>query len=244
MNTDNTTVSGETIDYGPCAFLDEYEPGKVFSSIDHMGRYAYANQPGIMLWNLSRFAETLLPLIGPSEEAAVEPAKAALEGFGPAFRAAYRGGLLRKIGLAGDAEEDLALAQDLLERMAANQADFTRTFRRLCDAAAGDTAAARAEFADPAAYDTWAERWRARLAVEPRPAGERAAAMRRENPAYIPRNHLVEEAIAAAVERDDYAPFEALLAVVTQPFDERPEQSRYAAPPLPDQRVLRTFCGT
>ncbi len=246
MNTDNTTVSGETIDYGPCAFLDVYEPGKVFSSIDQMGRYAYANQPSIMLWNLSRFAETLLPLIDADEDAALEPARAALEGFSPQFRAAYCEGLLRKIGLGtgADAEADVALAQDLLNRMAANQADFTLTFRRLCDAADGDDAGARAEFTDPAAYDEWAARWRERLAREPAGATGAAAAMRAVNPAYIPRNHLVEAAIAAAVSAEDFAPFEAMLAVVTSPFDERPERRLYATPPLPEQRVARTFCGT
>ncbi len=241
MNTDNTTVSGETIDYGPCAFLDVYDPRKVFSSIDQMGRYAYANQPQIMLWNLSRFAETLLPLIDPNEDAALEPARAALDGFAPQFRAAYGSGLLRKIGLAGEAESDIALAQDLLTRMGENQADFTVTFRRLCAAAEGDDAGVRAEFTDPAAYDEWAARWRERLSRDP---GSPAAAMRAVNPAYIPRNHLVEEVIAAAVGADDFAPFEAMLDVVTSPFDERPERVRYATPPLPGERVARTFCGT
>jgi uncharacterized protein YdiU (UPF0061 family) len=240
MNTDNTTVSGETIDYGPCAFLDVYEPGKVFSSIDRTGRYAYANQPQIMLWNLSRFAETLLPLIDADEDAALEPARAALDGFAERFRAAYCGGLLRKIGLAGEAAEDVALAQDLLNRMAANQADFTVTFRRLCDAAEGDDTAVRAEFVDPAAFDAWAAPWRARLGREPAGRGD---AMRAQNPAYIPRNHLVEAAIAAGLQ-GDFGPFEAMLAAVTTPFDERPERILYATPPLPEQRVACTFCGT
>ena len=170
MNTDNTSVAGETIDYGPCAFMDAYDPATVFSSIDHPGRYAYGNQPSIALWNLTRFAETLLPLLAEDEDQAVAAAKESLGSFAPRFQAAYLGGLQRKIGLATDREGDAALAQDLLERMAKNGADFTLTFRRLCDAAAGPEgdAAVRALFADPTAYDAWAVRWRRRLTEEPR----------------------------------------------------------------------------
>jgi protein adenylyltransferase len=246
MNTDNTTVSGETIDYGPCAFMDAYDPATVFSSIDHQGRYAYGNQPRIMQWNLARLAETLLPLLAEEEQAAIELAQDALSAFPPRFEAAYRGGLSRKIGLATAREDDFELAQDLLARMAEGGADFTLAFRRLCDAAAGPEgdAAVRALFADPAAYDAWAARWRARLAEEPAPPAAIAAAMRAANPAFIPRNHLVEEAIAAAVEREDLAPFEALVEVLARPFEDQPGRDRYAEPPLPEQRVLRTFCGT
>jgi uncharacterized protein YdiU (UPF0061 family) len=242
MNTDNTTVSGETIDYGPCAFMDAYDPATVFSSIDHQGRYAYGNQPRIMQWNLARLAETLLPLLAEEERAAIELAQDALSAFPPRFEAAYRGGLSRKIGLATAREDDFELAQDLLARMAEGGADFTLAFRRLCDAAAGPEgdAAVRALFADPAAYDAGAARWRARLAEEPAPP----AAMRAANPAFIPRNHWVEEAIAAAVEREDLAPFEALVEVLARPFEDQPGRDRYAEPPLPEQRVLRTFCGT
>jgi len=244
MNTDNCTISGETIDYGPCAFMDEYDAGMVFSSIDHQGRYAYGNQPGIAHWNLARLAECLLPLIGESEEAALEQARAALGGFAPAFGAAWRAGLLAKIGLMREEEADEALILDLFERMAANRADFTLTFRRLADAAEGRSEAVRALFADPSAFDGWAEGWRARLARGPGGAAERAAAMRAANPAVIPRNHLVEEALAAAVEREDLGPFEALLAVVSRPFDERPEGDRFALPPRESERVRATFCGT
>lgn len=249
MNTDNCAVSGETIDYGPCAFLDAYHPETVFSSIDHQGRYAFANQPAIAHWNLARLAEALLPLIGDDEAVAVEQAKGVLAGFAPAFGAAWRAGLLAKIGLREEAPGDEALVQDLLARMAEQQADFTLAFRRLADAAQGDGESFAALFADPGAGRDWFARWRERLAAQgatPEAGGTdaRAAAMRAVNPAYIPRNHLVEEAIAAAVERDDLAPFEALVAVLANPFAEQPGRERYAQPPRPEQRVRATFCGT
>jgi protein adenylyltransferase len=246
MNTDNTSVAGETIDYGPCAFMDAYDPAKVFSSIDEMGRYAYANQPRIAQWNLARLAETLLPLLSQDQEQAVALAQEALSGFAPRFEAAYHAGLRRKLGLATEREGDLALAGDLLRAMAENQADFTLTFRRLCDAAAdpaGDEAA-RGLFADPTAYDRWAVRWRERLAAELQDGTARQSAMRAVNPAYIPRNHRVEAVITAAVERDDFGPFEELLRVLSRPYEEQPASSAYAEPPEPGERVYRTFCGT
>ncbi|MEO3470737.1 protein adenylyltransferase SelO [Roseomonas sp. CAU 1739] len=243
MNTDNCAISGETIDYGPCAFLDAYHPETVFSSIDQQGRYAYGNQPGIAHWNLARLAECLLPLIDADEETSLSLAQEALAGFAPRFGTAWRDGLLRKLGLTTVQDGDEDLVQDLLVRMAANQADFTLTFRRLADAAEAEVgdAAVRELFADPAAYDGWAVGWRARLAREP--AG-RAAAMRAVNPAFIPRNHLVEEALSAAVQRDDLAPFEDLLAVLARPFDDQPGRERFALPPRPEERVTATFCGT
>jgi uncharacterized protein YdiU (UPF0061 family) len=240
MNTDNCAISGETIDYGPCAFLDAYHPETVFSSIDQQGRYAYGNQPGIAHWNLARLAECLLPLIDEDDDAAIAQAQEALSGYAARFGAAWRDGLLRKVGLTSAQEGDEDLLQDLLARMAANQADFTLTFRQLADAAEGDDRV-RAQFADPAAFDQWAIGWRARLAREP--AG-RGAAMRSVNPAYIPRNHLVEEALAAAVQHDDLAPFEALLAVLERPFEDQPGRERHALPPRPEERVTATFCGT
>jgi uncharacterized protein YdiU (UPF0061 family) len=246
MNTDNMSVAGETIDYGPCAFMDAYDPATVFSSIDAYGRYAYGNQPRIALWNLARLAECLVPLLGASEEEAVAEAQAALAAFGPQCDAAYFAGLGRKLGLSGERDEDRALAQDLLDAMAANQADFTLTFRRLCDAAAdpaGD-AAVRALFADPSACDAWAARWRARLALEPQDGDTRRTAMRAVNPVFIPRNHRVEAVIEAAVARKDFAPFEELLGVVTKPYEDQPGFARYADPPQPHERVLQTFCGT
>ncbi|MBW6396955.1 YdiU family protein [Roseomonas sp. HJA6] len=243
MNTDNCAVSGETIDYGPCAFMEAYHPETVFSSIDQQGRYAYGNQPAIAHWNLARLAECLLPLIDADENAAIEAAQGALSTYAARFGAAWRDGLLRKIGLGPAEDGDEELLQDLLLRMADGKADFTLTFRRLADAA-DDVAAdgvVRALFADPAAYDGWAPGWRLRLAREP--AG-RGLAMRAVNPLYIPRNHLVEEALAAAVSRDDLGPFEALLAVIQRPFEEQPGRERYAQPARPEERVTATFCGT
>jgi uncharacterized protein YdiU (UPF0061 family) len=249
MNTDNTSISGETIDYGPCAFMEAYDPATVFSSIDSQGRYSYGNQPGIMLWNLTRLAESLLPLLEQeegSEQGAVASAEAALNTFGAKYDAAWMAGMRRKLGLFTERDGDVLLAQDLLERMAANQVDFTLAFRRLCDAADGPEgdARVRALFADPAAYDVWAAGWRARLEEERVDPEERATAMRRVNPAFIPRNHLVEAALKAGVERQDFQPFEELLDVLSRPYEERPGLERYAAPARPEESVRWTFCGT
>jgi protein adenylyltransferase len=249
MNTDNTSISGETIDYGPCAFIEAYDPGKAFSSIDHQGRYAYGNQPRAAHWNLARLAEALLPLLQQeqgSEEAALASAQQALAAFAPRFETALAAGLGRKLGLLTEREGDASLAQDLLGRMAANRADFTLTFRRLCSAAIGAEGdeGVRTLFAEPSAYDAWAGQWRRRLEEEPVSQQERAAVMRRSNPAFIPRNHLVEEALDAAVERQDFQPFEQLLDVVTRPYEDRPELERYATPARPEQCVSQTFCGT
>jgi uncharacterized protein YdiU (UPF0061 family) len=249
MNTDNTSISGETLDYGPCAFMEGYDPAQVFSSIDRGGRYAYQNQPYAAHWNLSRLAESLLPLLVEeegSEEAALASAREALEGLMPQFETARLAGLLVKLGLLTPQESDATLAEDLLERMAANQADFTLTFRRLCDAAEAPEAdgSVRALFAEPAAFDSWAAAWHHRLAQEPLPPAERAAAMRRANPAILPRNHLVEAAIIAAVESEDFQPFEELLAAITVPYEERRGMERYATPARPEERVRATFCGT
>jgi uncharacterized protein YdiU (UPF0061 family) len=245
MNTDNTAVSGETIDYGPCAFIDAYDPSAVFSSIDHRGRYAYGNQPTIALWNMTRFAEALLPLLSDKEEESVATAEAALAGFTPRFNAAYLGGLRRKVGLTTERDGDLELVRDLLTRMGEGKADFTATFRRLAEAAADPAADARVRtlFAEPEAFDAWANAWRERLALEPMDGAARAAAMRAVNPAIIPRNHLVEAAIEAAVRRDDFAPVERLVTALATPFEDRHEFADYAEPPAPGQGVYRTFCG-
>jgi uncharacterized protein YdiU (UPF0061 family) len=249
INTDNTSISGETIDYGPCAFMEAYHPLKVFSSIDHQGRYAYSNQPHAMFWNLTRLAEALLPLLVQeegSEEAALASANEALEAFGPQFETARGAGLRRKLGLFTEQEGDAALAEDLLERMAANRADFTLTFRLLCDAAIGLEGDARVRrlFVDASAYDSWAVGWRTRLEKEPVARSELAVAMRTVNPAFIPRNHKVEEALDAALERQDFQPFEELLDVASRPYDDRPDLERYAMPASPDEYVSQTFCGT
>ncbi|MCP1740763.1 uncharacterized protein YdiU (UPF0061 family) [Bradyrhizobium japonicum] len=244
MNTDNSSISGETIDYGPCAFMDAYNPAQVFSSIDEMGRYAYANQPRIALWNLTRLAECLLPLFSDDQEKAVAEAQDILGAFAETFSTAYQAGLRKKVGLFTERDGDEALIQDLLDAMAKNQADFTLTFRKLGDAARDDGADVRAQFMEPAAFDEWAGRWRERVALEPQTAAERQAAMHAVNPIFIPRNHRVEAVIQAAVNNDDYAPFEELVKVLAKPFEHQPDYAAYADPPLPDQRVLQTFCGT
>jgi uncharacterized protein YdiU (UPF0061 family) len=224
--------------------MDAYNPAQVFSSIDEMGRYAYANQPRIGLWNLTRLAECLLPLFSNEQEKAIAEAQDILGAFSDQFSAAYQAGLRKKVGLFTERDGDEALIQDLLDAMAKNQADFTLTFRKLGDAAVDDGADVRAQFMEPAAFDEWAGRWRARIALEQQGPAERQAAMHAVNPLFIPRNHRVEAVIQAAVNDDDYAPFEELVKVLTKPFEDQPDYAAYADPPLPDQRVLQTFCGT
>ena len=245
MNTDNMALSGETIDYGPCAFMDTYDPAQVFSSIDSFGRYAYANQPRIAQWNLARFAETLLPLVDPSAERAVELATAAVNRFAALHAERWLLGMRRKLGLVTAEEGDRELVQSLLDLMHAQRADFTLTFRRLADSVSPEHSAgsARNLFADPAAFDPWAAHWQSRLSREPSNPG-RAEDMRQANPAFIPRNHRIEQIIDAAVTREDFAPFVELLAVLTQPYQDQPGLERYAQPPAPAERVLQTFCGT
>jgi protein adenylyltransferase len=238
MNTDNVSIAGETIDYGPCAFMDAYDPATVFSSIDRNGRYAFANQPGIALWNLTRLAECLLPLLDDDETAAIEIAQAALGAFSPAFDAAYTQGMRAKFGLSGDAADD-GLIGEFLQLLTRNEADYTLAFRRLCDAADGDAGELRAMFTEPAALDAWIQHWRQRR-NDQSPDG---AALRKINPAFIPRNHRIEAVITAAV-RGDFAPFEELATVLARPYDDQPQFAAYAQPPSPEQRVLRTFCGT
>ena len=246
MNTDNTAVSGETIDYGPCAFMDTYDPATVFSSIDHRGRYAYANQPRIAAWNLARLAEAILPLLADDSQRAVAIASEVIDTYPALFSQALVAGLQRKLGLFTEQAADAELAQALLDAMAANHADFTLTFRRMCAAAetAGGAAEVRELFDAPEAWDEWAQRWRERLAQEPQTPREHADLMRRANPAFIPRNHRVEAALAAAIEHDDYGPFEELLLVLSRPYEDQPAFAAYADPPGPEQRVYRTFCGT
>jgi uncharacterized protein YdiU (UPF0061 family) len=211
-----------------------------------MGRYAYGNQPRIALWSLTRLAECLLPLFSDDKDKAIEQAQFALGEFAGKFTTAYQAGLRAKIGLFTEAEGDEALVQDLLDAMTKNQADFTLTFRRLGDAALGDESdePVRGLFIDPTMFDAWAVRWRQRTALEPQSAAERRDAMNRINPAIIPRNHRVEAVIQAAVQHDDYAPFEELLAALATPFDDVPAYAAYADPPQESQRVTQTFCGT
>jgi uncharacterized protein YdiU (UPF0061 family) len=249
MNTDNTSLSGETLDYGPCAFMDHYDPATVFSAIDQMGRYAYGNQPGVLLWNLTRLAEALLILIGEEEgspEKALAAATTVLEGFAGIYQKAWLEGFRRKLGLDTDDDQDLALIEDLLERMYRNGADFTLTFRGLADQldAAGKQHSVRELFTDPESFDAWAEKWRARLRQEAGDSRQRSAQMRQANPLCIPRNHQVEAALRAAVEEKNYLPFEELLEAVTHPFEERDEWERFTLPPRPEERIRNTFCGT
>jgi uncharacterized protein YdiU (UPF0061 family) len=251
MNTDNMAISGETIDYGPCAFMDSYDPKTVFSSIDQGGRYAYANQPVIAQWNLARFAETLLFLIDPVTDRAVALATEVLESFAEQFNARFLAGMRRKIGLssatdvspAGDG--DSAFVKRLLSTMQHAGADFTLTFRRLTEVAEFPAEPARlsALFAESAEITGWLREWHERLAGDPQSASTRVASMRAANPAFIPRNHRVHAALDAA-ERGDDTLFRKLLGILQRPYEDQPGVSEYGLPPQPGERVLQTFCGT
>ncbi|GAB3291532.1 protein adenylyltransferase SelO [Parahaliea aestuarii] len=246
MNTDNMLMSGETIDYGPCAFMDDFHPETVFSSIDHNGRYAWCNQPSIAHWNLSVLAQCLLPLLHGDQEEAVKLAQAAVDTFPERFLAVHQAGIQRKLGWQGSAQGDAELIEELFALMAEERVDFTLFFRSLADFADPASPAVKVDdlFAMPARFLPWMQRWQARCEQDGRPATERQQAMYRANPAFIPRNHLVEDAIAAAVNSDDHAPFHALLARLEKPFDYDAADSRYALPPRPEQVVQQTFCGT
>ena len=247
MNTDNMSIAGETIDYGPCAFMDVFHPETVFSSIDHMGRYAYHNQPSIAHWNLAGFAQTLLPLVSDDQEDAVAKATEVVNTFPERFQAFYAAGLYRKIGLAYIREGDDELAQSLLSCMADNRADFTLSFRRLCslkrDATEADDAV-RGLFADGAAFDQWAVCWRKRLASEGRSDLERQTDMRCVNPAFIPRNHRVEQVIRAAEDDGNLVPFGELVNVLAAPYEDQPGCELFENPPHSEEMVKQTFCGT
>lgn len=232
MNTDNMAISGETIDYGPCAFMDGFDPRKVFSAIDEQGRYAYQNQPNIGLWNLTQLASSLLPLMG-EEAPAIEAATDSLNRFPDLYEAEWLRLFGAKIGIASPDTGDARLIETLLAHMASQKADFTRCFRGLA------TGTARAEFRDPAAFDGWVADWQARIAREADPK----ATMRRANPAFIPRNHRIEDAIQAAVS-GDLAPFHRLNDILGRPYDDQPDAAAYALAPLPQEEVRRTFCGT
>ncbi|WP_426005309.1 protein adenylyltransferase SelO [Paenarthrobacter sp. NyZ202] len=236
MNTDNMTISGETIDYGPCAFMEGFDPGAVYSSIDESGRYAYRNQPVVAEWNLARFAESLAVLIHDDQDKAVELAVQALNGFRTQYSAAWFSGMKAKMGLPDlDDEQASPLVDDLLKLVQEAPADYTSFFRNLGKAARGDAGPARGMVLDLPAFDEWLARWQA---LQPD-----ADAMDRVNPLYIPRNHLVEEALAAAT-TGDMEPARQLLTAVTAPFDERPGRERYAEPAPDDFGPYRTFCGT
>lgn len=232
MNTDNMSVSGETIDYGPCAFMDEYRPAKVFSSIDAQGRYAWREQPNIAVWNLAQLASCLVPLMG-NDDAAVERATRIVHDFPEIYQREWLARFASKLGISEPHPEDRTLIEQLLTLMAEARADFTRVFAGLSDGRA------RAEFADPTGYDAWARDWQARIAG----LGDAAQVMARANPRRIPRNHRIEAVIAAAQAGDD-APFHALDAALREPLQDRPEWDSLAQAPRPEERVQRTFCGT
>ena len=243
MNTDNMTISGETIDYGPCAFMDKYAASTVFSSIDQYGRYAYANQPEILTWNLARLAETLIPHIDTKKERAIELLTETIECIQPLYESYWLSGMRSKIGLTTEDILDEELINDLLKIMEAGQADFTLVFRRLSKTLQGDSDAVRNLFKEPDAFNAWVVRWQKRLEQEDIVAETTAQAMDRVNPIYIPRNHKVEESLAAAVNQD-MTPFTKLLEVVIQPFDEVAGNEAYTEPAPATNRRYQTFCGT
>jgi uncharacterized protein YdiU (UPF0061 family) len=244
MNTDNMAVSGETIDYGPCAFMDHYDPATVFSSIDTRGRYAYANQPSIAQWNLARFSETLLHLLDADGKRAIARATEVINAFPEKYERHWLKGMRAKLGLFTEDEADLNLAAGFLAAMEGKKVDYTLAFRYLADAALGQDEPIRALFADPSVFDLWSGHWRARLSRESAAPLERAQVMRHANPAFIPRNHRVEEALSAAVQSGDYTPFETLLKILSRPYDAQPEFAPFAEPAPEGQGCYRTFCGT
>ena len=246
MNTDNTSVVGETIDYGPCAFMDTYDPQAVFSSIDQNGRYSFSNQPAIAQWNLARFAEALLPLFGAEQDQSIALATESINADYPQFLQERRRAMRSKLGLHQVQPEDEELIGALLDVMHRTQADYTGTFWGLADHLERDRSGLGVgeTLRDHEDFQGGRRRWEARAAQESEPSAVRFDTMRRANPRYIPRNHRIEEVIAAATTEQDLAPFEALLEVIVRPFDEQPTPAAYAAPPRPDQRVLETFCGT
>ena len=247
MNTDNMTISGETIDFGPCAFMDHYDPRTVFSSIDQNGRYAFGNQPMIGQWNIARLAEAMLAILDEDQDRAVEAANAAVARFIERFQDHWKAVIRAKLGLGADEQDiDQSLIRDLLVTLYEQKADYTLAFRRLSDAAENGEADASLGrlLEDPDALTPWLAAWRERLAQDATPPQERAAAMRAVNPAFIPRNHKVEEALAAAVDHGDFSLFEALNDVLSKPYEDQPGFAAYAEPPKPGEEITATFCGT
>ncbi|MFT6957089.1 MAG: hypothetical protein ACJAYC_002096, partial [Halieaceae bacterium] len=246
MNTDNMLVCGETVDYGPCAFMDGFHPDTVFSSIDQGSRYAYKNQPGIGHWNLSCLAQCLLPLLHHNTDTAVELAQGAIDSYPGLFMDAHTAGLAKKLGLSEIKAEDTHLIEELFDLMAQSRADFTLTFRHLADLAypKSSNPSITDIYQFPDSMQTWLARWQQRLAKEESAPAARQTQMYAANPVYIPRNHLVEEIIRAAVDHADFKPFHALVERLSQPFEFEPADSRYAQPPRDEERVSATFCGT
>jgi len=243
MNTDNMSISGETIDFGPCAFLDNYDPKKKFSFIDQQGRYAFGNQPMIAHWNMARLAEALLPLIHPDEETAVGLAREALESFPVVFRNAYSQRMAAKIGLPAGGEADWPLVDALLSLLHEQEIDYTLSFRHLRDAAGGDAAAFVELFPRPAPVLQWLDQWRDHLSTQGLSVELAASTMRAANPVFIPRNHRVEEMIVAG-KGGDFSLFHKFNEVLRHPFEEQPQFREYELPPKPHEAVRATFCGT
>jgi len=244
MNTDNMAISGETIDYGPCAFMDTYSAGTVFSSIDTHSRYAYGNQPLILSWNLARFAETLIPLVDPSKDLAIELLTEAVERVQSLYETRWLAGMRSKIGLSTQDPGDLELINDLLSLMEEGHADFTLVFRRLSQILRGKSDAVRNLFDRRDAFDIWIQRWLNRLEYDGIEAETRGQMMDQTNPIYIPRNHKVEEALSAAVDHENMTLFSDLLGVLSHPFDEGAGMDAYAAPGPVTATPYQTFCGT
>jgi uncharacterized protein YdiU (UPF0061 family) len=239
MNTDNMAISGETIDYGPCAFMDAYDPATVFSSIDSHGRYAYGNQPHIAAWNLARFAETLLPLLHDNEAQAVKLAEDAISDFGELYHRNWLAGMRAKLGIFNEELQDESLIEELLSMMQKYQADYTNTFIALTFDKLEDSV-----LFDITEFTEWHEMWQARLGRQQEPKASSHQLMRNSNPALIPRNHRVEAALEAAVKQEDYSVMERLLDVLSSPYAHSPEQAEYSTLPMLSSRPYRTFCGT
>jgi uncharacterized protein YdiU (UPF0061 family) len=252
MNTDNMSIAGETIDYGPCAFMDAYAHDRVYSAIDRSGRYAYSNQPSIGLWNLTRLAESLLPLLAESPDAAVEVAQAVLKTYAETYQQAWLAGMRAKCGLsivAGPSkpDSDKGLIEALFNIMAASNADFTRVFfylSQLSEAPSERDNDIRRLFDDPAQFDDWVVKWRERVGEDAVTDAARQASMQAVNPVYIPRNHQIEAAIRAAEDQGDFSVFHDLHEVLQRPFTQQEGKDRYMQPPEPDEVVRQTFCGT
>jgi uncharacterized protein YdiU (UPF0061 family) len=244
MNTDNMTISGETIDYGPCAFMDEYHPATVFSSIDKQGRYAYANQPAILIWNLTRLAETLIPLVHDEKEESIKLLTEVLQLIKPVYENFWLMNMRSKIGLSKEDPKDYELINNFLEIMKDEKIDFTLAFRVLSKALTGDMAIARNLFNNSKKFDVWFMHWQERVSQENVPDEDIVNAMNKINPIYIPRNHKVEEALFSAVHKNDMEPFSNLLSVLMNPYEENEENESYALPSPNPEIPFKTFCGT
>ena len=246
MNSDNTSISGETIDYGPCAFMDSYDPATVFSSIDHHGRYAYGNQPNIAQWNIACLGECLLPLIHPDRNKAIGIAEEILDSFQDKFRKYWLSGMYKKIGLTQNEPEDINLLEQLLELMKENKTDYTLTFRYLSDAIENDTGNSNFEkqFLSQNKISEWLVSWRKRLKIQSASFKKIKMSMQKENPAFIPRNHRIEKAIYEAVDNNDYSYMDHLILLLNKPYQDQPNNSEYMNPPEKPDHNYQTFCGT